>query len=174
MTYRYSTLNESSSSPTTEESTFKAPSLSNSEASILDSVKPSLKESSQSSNFNTKHLSGANSAKPHQHQDQSIKLTLQPPGLTRHQQGKLHSVLRRITRRRNRTTEHTEQAFSEVHTKIGSQENVPLKYVSSVSTLAMCSAPRSVLDRQTSQSLDNIICSTSEVNHPNCSETLMV
>ncbi len=176
MAYRYSTLSESSFSPTSGQLTFEATSASNSEASVLNAVKPSLKEAPESSNSNTSHSSSVSPIKPHHHRQPINKpAPTPPPVLSRRQQGKLHSVLQRFSRRRGRHNE-SPPGLSQSSTDISGQENVPLKYVPSVSSLALCSTPPrpSVMNRQTSRSLDNILTSTSDVNHPSCPETLMV
>ena len=159
MAFGYSTLSESSFSPTSEQA-FEAPLSYNSEPSVLSSVQPKIIHSPPQSDQNCIEVRSINK--------QAAASTTN--ALNPSQQGKLHTVLQKMTRKRSRQTEQELKTGVDKKSQNG-RENMAMRCVSSYSSLCSGSQPH-LMERKASLSLDNVLLDTAaneNTSSNNCS-----
>ncbi len=145
MAFRYTTLSESSVSPIKSGQAFEAHILFNSEPSVLRSVQPKIYTDQ---NVEVRSISKQAAV------SSTNALNRSPTS----QQGKLHTVLQKMTRKRSRQSEQELKTRGDKEVQNGRRGDtgMALRCVSSYSFLCSGGQPH-LMKRQTSLSLDNVL-----------------
>ncbi len=161
MAFRYTTLSESSVSPTSGQA-FEAPILYHSEPSVLRSVQPKIQ------NVEVRSISKQAAVSSTNAQNRS------PTS----QQGKLHTVLQKMIRKRSRQSEQELKTGGDKEIRNGRRgdTDMALRCVSSYSSLCSGGQPH-LMKKQASLSLDNVLldkAANEKASTNNCTGTVMV